>query len=95
MKSLALLLVVLASVAVGCGASPQSSATPQAPRAAVVASVDGEHIWRSKCGSCHTPVDPGSHGRDALVDALSRHRKRVRLDPTQWQAVTDFLAPDR
>ncbi|MFI5301235.1 MAG: hypothetical protein ACHREM_24390 [Polyangiales bacterium] len=94
MKSLPLLAsIALVSLAAACGAAPPIGSVGADPRA--LARLEGEHIWRSKCGACHAPVDPGSHARDELVHALSRHRKRIRLDSTQWQAVTEFLATDR
>lgn len=89
--------VAFAASASACGASAPAATMPasEAPSAGAVARAEGEHIWRSKCGSCHTPVDPGSHARGQIVEALSRHRTRLRLASTQWQAVTEFLAPDR
>lgn len=76
---------------VACGSASTSSS---------VASPHGTHeeepkvagVWRSKCGACHVPVEPGSHSREQLETALSRHRKRVRLSEDQWAELVDFLA---
>jgi hypothetical protein len=49
-------------------------------------------IWHARCGNCHERIQPGEHTREFLTDALKRHRKRVRLNEEQWQAMIDFLA---
>lgn len=49
-------------------------------------------VWRSRCGACHVRVEPGTHAADSLEEALSRHKKRVRLRDEQWKAMIAFLA---
>jgi hypothetical protein len=51
-----------------------------------------EHTWRSKCGTCHVPVEPGTRSEAQLRTALARHRKRVRLTEPEWEDLTMFLA---
>ena len=78
---------VLVSLLTACGAAP--SPTIAEARAPAIASV-----WRSRCGSCHVPGEPGSHSRQALDEALRRHRKRVRLTEDEWGEMTAFLAAE-
>jgi len=82
--SCALLLACGGAPSTRSHATSASSAEPQAAS-----------VWRSKCGSCHLPVEPGSHPRDAIETALQRHRKRVRLSDEQWTQLVDFLAPQQ
>ena len=49
-------------------------------------------IHVSKCGACHTAPDPKTRTRGHLEDALSRHRKRVRLTSDEWAEMIDYLA---
>jgi hypothetical protein len=54
-----------------------------------------EHIARvhqSRCGACHTPVEPGQRSRAELASALARHGKRVRLTQGEWAQMIDYLA---
>jgi hypothetical protein len=78
------------AILVACGGASSSSTHP-----ATVSSDEPQaaSVWRSKCGSCHVPVEPGSHTRDAIETALQRHHKRVRLSDEQWTQLVDFLAP--
>ena len=68
-----------------CGASgPQEAVVPEAD--APIA-----RVWRSRCGICHVRVEPGTRDHDTLVDALARHKSRVRLSDAQWEAMQRFL----
>jgi hypothetical protein len=49
-------------------------------------------IHASKCGACHTPPDPKTRTRPYVEEALSRHRKRVRLTSDEWAQMTDYLS---
>jgi hypothetical protein len=51
------------------------------------------NVWRAKCGTCHTRVEPGTRPRDVLETALQAHRVRVRLNEREWAQLLDFLAP--
>ena len=79
-----------AAALVACGGASSSSS-----HAATASSDEPQvaSVWRSKCGACHVPVEPGSHTRDAIETALQRHHKRVRLSDEQWTQLVDFLAP--
>ena len=79
MKKLAWLLVGLQSIA--CSPVPDTEA------ASAVAAVH-----HSRCGTCHSRVEPGQRGRDELDTALLRHRRRVRLDEAEWRQMVDYLA---
>jgi hypothetical protein len=59
-----------------------------APGDAIVA------IHRSKCGSCHTRVEPGSVPRAAAESAMQRHRRRAKLTEREWEDMVDFLSVD-
>lgn len=50
-------------------------------------------VWRSKCGACHVPVEPGSRKRGVIEKAMQRHHKRLHLTEDQWVQLVDFLAP--
>ena len=49
-------------------------------------------VWESKCGACHTPVEPGTRTRTYLDDALARHKVRLSLSDGEWDEMKDFLA---
>jgi hypothetical protein len=49
-------------------------------------------LWRSRCGACHVPVEPGSRSQEVLREALRRHRKRLRLTDAQWSDLGAWLA---
>jgi hypothetical protein len=51
-------------------------------------------IHRSKCGSCHTRVEPGSVPRAAAESAMLRHRRRAKLTERQWGGMVDYLSAD-
>ena len=81
------IFIVMASAWLGCGGS--------GARPTVVASGQPtvEGVWRSKCGSCHVPIDPGTRPREVVEAAVTRHRSRLALSNDQWHALVDFLAP--
>jgi hypothetical protein len=59
--------------------------------------VDGEHVriaqmHKSKCGSCHSIVPPGTRSRAVLEAAFARHRNRLRLSEAEWSEMIDYLA---
>ena len=65
------------------------SSTPSPPTSVTASGAEGNEaqvasVWRSKCGSCHVPVEPGSRKRVEIESALQRHRKRFRLIDDQW-----------
>jgi len=49
-------------------------------------------IHRSKCGACHTPVEPGSLARDVAESAMQRHRRRAKLTEREWANMVDYLS---
>ena len=55
---------------------------------------DVRAIHRSRCGSCHTRVEPGSHTRAELQAAFPNHRTRVRMNDAEWSNMVDYLASD-
>src|SRR5258708_6983895 len=61
---------------------------PSPPSEAIVA------IHRSKCGSCHTRVEPGSIARTTAESAMMRHRRRAKLTAQQWEETGDPLSGD-
>ena len=75
--------LVCAVLAVGCGRARAPSDAP--PIAALHA---------TKCGACHSPVEPGTHTRAALESAFARHQRRVRLSDDEWNAMVQYLASD-
>jgi hypothetical protein len=77
----------LSSLVVACGGAPSGGA-----RSASGGPAPGERIWRSKCGACHVPVQPGTRERAYLETAFKRHRARVRLSEPEWSSLVDFLA---
>ena len=52
-------------------------------------------VHLAKCGSCHTPVAPGSRARAEVEAALGRHRKRARLTDREWHLMIDYLTKDK
>src|SRR5689334_18317173 len=73
------------SAAAPAGAAVAGRAAPErpadliaAPNEAIVA------IHRSKCGSCHTRVEPGTLPRATIESALQRHRRRAKLTDREW-----------
>jgi hypothetical protein len=81
-----LALLALAGSFAGCttARAPDGSAVPA--ESAIAA------IHASKCGACHTPPDPKTRARQHVEEALSRHRKRVRLTSDQWGEMADYLS---
>jgi hypothetical protein len=59
-----------------------------APNDAIVA------IHRSKCGACHTPIEPGSMPRGVAESAMQRHRRRAKLTEREWGNMVDYLSID-
>jgi len=51
-------------------------------------------IHRSKCGACHTPVEPGSVPRAEVASALQRHRRRAKLSERDWADMVEYLSSD-
>ena len=51
-------------------------------------------IHRSKCGSCHSPVEPGSLPRGVAESAMQRHRRRAKLTEREWGNMVDYLSAD-
>ena len=51
-------------------------------------------IHRSKCGACHTPVEPGSTPRAEVAAALQRHRPRAKLTEQEWADMVEYLSSD-
>jgi len=50
-----------------------------------------EAVYKSHCGSCHTPVASGSEPSDRLEAELERHYKRTRLTEAEWAGLDAFL----
>jgi hypothetical protein len=69
-----------------CAVSAQSPGSPPSPDRDIVA------LHAQKCGSCHALPEPKSHTRAELEGASLRHRNRVRLTPSQWARIIDYLA---
>ena len=86
----------LASVAgawLALGASLVACAAPAWPGGSKdPAERDIASLHARKCGACHSAPDPKTRTRGYLEDALSRHRKRVRLTSEEWAEMTDYLA---
>jgi hypothetical protein len=51
-------------------------------------------IHRSKCGACHTRVEPGSITRATAESAMQRHRRRAKLTEREWEDMVDYLSAD-
>jgi len=105
-SSVALLFVALASGCASRATMPTASASaagasavrsePESP-ADLLSEAGSERIaaiHRSKCGSCHTPVEPGSLQRDDAAAAMQRHRRRARLSDRDWADMVEFLSAD-
>lgn len=93
------LVVLLAPVALalvsgtGCDPAPEPASSPSAGGAGGAGREPPiAAVWRSRCGACHVRVEPGTRTRPHLEEALTRHRKRVRLREDQWQDLVTFLA---
>lgn len=51
-------------------------------------------IHKSKCGSCHQRVEPGSLARATAESAMQRHRRRAKLSEREWAGMVDYLSAD-
>jgi hypothetical protein len=49
-------------------------------------------VHASRCGACHRAPDPKTRTREHLVDAFSRHKRRVHLTREEWAEMVDYLA---
>jgi hypothetical protein len=88
-------LVLPVAVACAAGAILASSVAcaPPAPPADVPEAMQHvAEVHRAKCGNCHTRIEPGTHGRDQLETALSRHRNRLHLSEEEWGQLIEYLA---
>ena len=107
MASLRLALLTFATLLGGttlaCGGASAPTATNGGleTSSATVASSGGSgstrdvhSIYDSRCGNCHVRVEPGTHTRNQLETAFSRHRKRVKMNDAEWSSMVDFLASD-
>jgi hypothetical protein len=83
------LLFAFVAVTAGCS-SPASAPAPTTASNETTAAI--VHVHSSRCGTCHTPVEPGERSRAVLEDALARHRRRVRLSEADWAKMVDYLA---
>ena len=81
----AALFAGIAASMTACGAGGASSPTAGEPAIA--------SVWRSRCGQCHVPVEPGARARPVIDAAMTRHHKRLHLTEEQWSALADWLAP--
>lgn len=50
-------------------------------------------VWKARCGSCHTRVEPNTRTRAEIDKAMVRHEKRVELTREEWTAMAEWLAP--
>jgi hypothetical protein len=78
-------LVLAPSLGACSAARPPDGSTAPAERAIAA-------IHASRCGACHTPPDPRTRTRQYALEALSRHRKRVRLSNDEWAEMANYLA---
>ncbi|MFO0668789.1 MAG: hypothetical protein U0235_04045 [Polyangiaceae bacterium] len=84
MRAVFVAITILAAAVVACGgASSPARTAPEPPIA---------RAWKNRCGACHTRVEPGTRSRAELEEALSRHRKRVKLHESEWRELVAFLA---
>jgi hypothetical protein len=49
-------------------------------------------LHTSRCGACHRAPDPKTRTREHLLDAFSRHKRRVHLTREEWAEMVDYLA---
>jgi hypothetical protein len=78
------LLAAPVLLSLGTGCAPEPSVPAGSPPIA--------RVWKSRCGACHTPVEPGTRTKAHLDDALARHKSRVPLTDAEWAEMKDFLA---
>jgi hypothetical protein len=69
-----------------CVVSAPVAGSPRLPDREIAA------LHTQKCGSCHALPEPKSHPRAELESASVRHKNRVRLTPSQWSRLIDYLA---
>jgi hypothetical protein len=69
-----------------CAVSAPIPGSPPSPDRDIVV------LRAQKCGSCHALPEPKSHTRADLEGASLRHKNRVRLTPSQWARLIDYLA---
>jgi hypothetical protein len=99
----ALIAIGLAS-ACGGSASPLRDGSSNASASAMDTSAtetsdsaeirDVHAIYRSRCGSCHVRIEPGTHTRSELESAFSRHHTRVKMNDAEWSNMVQLLASD-
>ena len=84
-------LLVIGALLSGCASQSPLAASSAHPTASgrIVA------IHRTKCGACHTPVEPGSIARDEAEAAMERHHRRVRLTERDFAELVDYLSNDK
>jgi hypothetical protein len=75
-------------------ASAPDGALTDAPRPTEQGATRIVAIHRSKCGSCHTPVQPGSLPRTEAEAAMGRHHRRLKLSDQDWAGMIDYLTGD-
>jgi hypothetical protein len=73
--------------------TPEPPSFPSGPGATPAPSTSSiRDVHTSRCGACHTRVEPGARTRDELEVALSRHRNRLTLSEEAWRKMVDYLA---
>jgi len=77
-------------VILGSCATPGATAEPPPVRGGGATHIAG--LYRSRCGTCHRPVAPGSEPADKLHTELLAHRKRTRLSEDDWRGLEAFLS---
>jgi hypothetical protein len=100
-SSLALLVsLTLSCVFAACASGPEAGVRPACASVSREVDIDPPQeqgatrivaIHRSKCGSCHTPVQPGSLARSEAESAMGRHHRRVKLTDQEWAGMVDYL----
>ena len=71
---------------------PACASSPRAPSESSGDAPPIAKVHRAKCANCHEPPEPGIRPRADLDAAVARHRSRLKLSPTEWAAMVDFLA---
>ena len=84
-RLLVVLLAVFSVWAIAC--APAVSAEPVPEPLQHVA-----EVHKAKCGNCHVRVEPRTRTREALGEALLRHKKRVHLTDEEWSTMIEYLA---
>lgn len=69
-----------------CSAATKVSEFPPGTRPATVA------LYRSRCGSCHAPVEPGTFSHAVMAQALERHKVRAHLTDSDREALVAALS---